>query len=452
MSLNMNTLNIALPTLAREFDASASQASWLLLSYMLTTCALLVAAGRVTDIVGQRPMYLWGLGVFIVSGFCCGFAPNIEILISLRVVQAAAAAVLLANGATLIHEAFPAARLSHALGFYTASFSVANLIGPTVGGLVVEIGGWQWVFWFSIPVAIPAFIWGVWKLKARPRAEKRPSLDGTGNAVLLIILVLATYGISRGSDVGWTDWTIIGPLVIAAALVPALVAIEHRARNPILNADILRNNGVASIYVAGFLNGAARFPIIVVMGLYFQAVLQQDTVTAALHLLPMPIGMITTAILLGQLAKRFTPRPLATAGSLIGFLGLIIVFISTVTHVLWLMVPGLFIIGAGTGVFMGSNTTALLMALPEHSIGVGNAVRLMLQNVGNLLSMAVALALIAGLLPKEQRSAVMQADASALGDAAATDLAPGFTVALVFMLALSVFGALSCLRGQRLAR
>ena len=449
MSLNMNTLNIALPTLAREFDASPSQASWLLLSYMLTTCALVVAAGRITDIVGQRPMYLWGLGIFIVSGFACGLAPTIDVLIGLRVIQAGAAAVLLANGATLIHEAFPAAKLSHALGFYTASFSVANLIGPTLGGIVVEIGGWQWVFWFSLPVAVPAFIWGVLKLRVPDRAPERPSLDGAGNTILLVILVLATYGISRGSDVGWGDWTIFGPIVIALVLVPVLVVTERRASNPILDAAIIRSNGVGSIYMAGFLNGAARFPVIVVLGLYFQAVLEQDTVTAALHLLPMPIGMILTSTMLGQLAKRFSPRPLATAGSLIGFVGLILIFVSMVTTSLWLMIPGLLIIGAGTGVFMGSNTTALLVALPEKSIGVGNAVRLMLQNVGNLLSTAVALALIAGVLPVEQRAAVMQADSSALSDGAAADLAPGFTAALVFMLVLSVFGAASCIRGQR---
>lgn len=451
ISLNMSTLNIALPTLARQFNASPSEASWLLLAFMVTNCALLIPFGRITDIVGQRPMYLWGLGVFIVAGFLCGLAPNVEMLIALRAVQAAASAVLLANGATLIHEAMPPAKLSHALGFYTASFSVAALIGPTLGGLVAEVGGWRWVFWFSIPLSVPAFFWGLWKMRGRSRRAERPALDVTGNAILLVILVFATYAISRGADVGWGSPGILIPGALALVLVPVLVLVERRAAEPILNAEVLVGNGVGSIYLAGFLNGAARFPVVVVMGLYFQAVLEQSVVTAAVHLLPVPIGMIATATMLGQFAKRFDPRTLATAGSVVGLLGLVGVLVAAL-RVDALTLPSLFITGAGTGIFMGSNTTALLTALPEHSIGVGNAVRLMLQNVGNLLSVAISLALIAGVLPRSQRDAVMQADASALDGGAAAELAPGFTAALAFLVGLSVLGVISCISGWRTAR
>lgn len=451
ISLNMNTLNIALPTLARQFQATPSEASWLLLAFMVTNCALLIPFGRITDIVGQRPMYLWGLGVFIVSGFLCGLAPNVEVLIGLRALQAAASAVLLANGATLIHEAIVPSRLSQALGFYTASFSVAALVGPTVGGLVAEVGGWRWIFWFSLPLSVPAFFWGLWKLRGRPRRAERPALDVTGNAVVLVILGLATYAISRGADVGWGSPTIVIPAVIAVVLVPVLVAVERRASEPILSTEVLVANGVGPIYLAGFLNGAARFPVVIVMGLYFQAVLEQSVVVAAVHLLPVPIGMIATATLLGQFAKRFSPRTLATTGSIVGLIGLIGVLVAALGAD-GLLLPSLFVTGAGTGIFMGSNTTALLLALPEHSIGVGNAVRLMLQNVGNLLSVAVSLALIAGVLPRSQRDAVMQADASALDGGAAADLAPGFTAALAFLVGLSVLGVLSCISGWRTAR
>ncbi|WP_153504044.1 MFS transporter [Cumulibacter manganitolerans] len=451
MSLNMNTLNIALPILTRHFDASPTAASWLLLSYMVTNCALLVPFGRLADSLGQRRVYLWGLGTFIIAGFLCGLAPDIETLIALRALQAVGSAALLANGATLIHDAFPASRLSNAMGFYTASFSVAALIGPTLGGFIAELGGWQWVFWFSLPLAVPAFLWGVRQIAGRPPAQTRASLDGAGNGVLMTILILATFGISRASDLGWTHPLIIWTLAVSVALVPALVAIERRATNPILNAEVLRSNGVASIYTAGFLNGAARFPIVIVMGLYFQAVQGHSAAVAGLYLLPVPAGMISTAMLLGRFAKRYDPRLLATVGSLIGMVGLGIVLASSLLQHDALLLGGLTLTGAGTGVFMGSNTTALLTALPEQAIGVGNAVRLMLQNVGNLLSVAVSLALIAGVLPREKRSVVMQADADGVAGVTPAELAPGFHAALVFLLALSLFGVLSCARGQRLA-
>lgn len=364
-------------------------------------------------------------------------------------IQAGASAILMTNGATLIHEAFPAVRLSKAMGLYTASFSVASLVGPTVGGLVAQVGGWRWVFWFNLPVAIVGLAWGFLKLSGRERATKRPSLDASGNALLIIILVAAVYAISLVSDRGWSDPSVIIAALIAIGMSPVLIAAERRAANPVLSSAILRSNGAGSIYLAGFLNGAARFPVVVVIGLYFQVVLGEPASVAGALLLPVPIGMILTASMLGQFSKRLPPRPLATIGSAVGLVGMIGVLAAMMMHNQLLMGVALFLTGTGTGVFMGSNTTALLIALPEKSIGVGNAVRLMVSNVGNLLSVAVALAAITGAVPAQLRDSVLSASAESLSPETEPLLAVGFLISASVLVALSAASVLVCIQGQR---
>lgn len=445
MALNMSSLNMALPALSRHFDATAVEGSWLLLSYMVTSTACLLLFGRLTDIVGQRRLYLVGLTTFTVANFACGFAPTVEVLIALRVVASVGGAILLTNGATLVHEAFPKHLMGHAMGLYSASFSVANLVGPTVGGMIVELGGWRWVFWFSVPLCLVGLLWGHRSLRARPRAAEPSGVDGTGNALILVILLLLTSSISLANDLGWTHVFVWGSLLVSAGLVPALVLVERRTKDPVLDFSILRHNGVASVHLAGFFNGAARAPIVTLMSLYYQSVLSSGPVRAGVQLLPLPIASILSAALMGRLSHRYGPRALATLGSFLGLVGTIVLSVALAVGQTWLLYVALALVGSGSGLFIGSNATALLDSVPGDRMGTGNALRLMLQNTGNVISLALALTIVTGVLPADLRDAVL----SATTPASQTDvIVNGFEWAIGYMCLMSAIGLYVCRRSQ----
>src|SRR5262249_28401801 len=168
--LNNSSITIALPTIVRHFDASAVQAQWILLSFILTNTVLMVVFGRVADIVGRREMYLTGVGLFTVMSIVAGSAPTAGVLIACRVLQAAAGAMLIANAAALVTAAFPRRLLGQGMGLYVASFSLAQLIGPSVGGLITAGIGWRWTFWLNVPLGVASLLWGLRALRRIPRS------------------------------------------------------------------------------------------------------------------------------------------------------------------------------------------------------------------------------------------------------------------------------------------
>src|SRR5699024_3726351 len=155
-----SALNVALPTIVRDLDASASAANWTLLGFMLTETVLLVVFGRIADMIGRRAMYLTGVAAFGLASVLCGFAPTAWFLVAFRLLQATGVAMLLSNSGAIVTTVFPRHRLGEGMGIYLASFSIAQLIGPTLGGVLTEYAGWRWIFWFNAPACALCLIWG----------------------------------------------------------------------------------------------------------------------------------------------------------------------------------------------------------------------------------------------------------------------------------------------------
>lgn len=158
-ALGSSSLNVALPEVVRHFHAGTAAASWMLLSFMLANTVLMVVFGRLADLFGRRTLYLCGLATYTGASLLLGFAPGAWWLVGLRVAQAAGGAMLLTNSAAILTDAFPRGHLGRGMGVYIASFSVAQLIGPTLGGFLTHRFGWQWVFWFNVPLGLMCLAW-----------------------------------------------------------------------------------------------------------------------------------------------------------------------------------------------------------------------------------------------------------------------------------------------------
>ncbi|MFE6646908.1 MFS transporter [Nocardioides sp. NPDC057772] len=436
MALNASSLNVALPTLTREFGASSVEGSWLLLSYMVANTACLLLFGRLSDAWGQRSLYLGGLVLFSLASLLAGFAPNVEVLIGLRVIAAIGGAVLIGNGATLIHQAFPRSSLGGAMGLYAASFPTASLVGPTLGGLIVDHIGWQWVFWFNVPVCLVALAAGQMLLPRTGSGRRTVGLDLPGNLVIMVGVVMLTLGITSLTDLGWLHPLVVGCILGALFLVPVLLLVERHAAAPVVDVAVLRR--VGKLFVAGFFTGAGRFPLVVLASLYFQSVVGVAPGTAGMMLLPMPVGMILGSLTLGWLSRRWTPHQIMSGGSVVGTCGVALVALAIHLEMIWLVMATLAIVGLATGLFIGTNATVLLERAPEEALGVVNATRLMLQNTGNVISLAIALTLLTALLPPGLGDAVLAARVPADG---VGEVNAAFTLVCLFLLALGAVGA-----------
>src|SRR5262249_29383355 len=193
-----------------HLDATAVQAQWILLSFMLTNTVLMVVFGRVADIVGRREMYLTGVALFTVMSVIAGFSPTADVLIACRALQAAAGAMLIANSGALVTAAFPRRLLGQGLGLYVASFSLAQLIGPSVGGLIASGAGWRWTFWFNVPLGAICLLWGLRALRRIPRSGEALRLDIAGSLLVLVGLGSLLVGVSGVGVVGWDRPGVLG--------------------------------------------------------------------------------------------------------------------------------------------------------------------------------------------------------------------------------------------------
>lgn len=450
-SLNASALNTALPAISAHFDASASATSWVLLSYLLVGTASTLVWGRCADLFGRRAMYLTGLAIYTTASLALGFAPTVQVLLAERVVQAAASAMLLTNSAAIVSAAFPQRLLSTGMGIYLSSFSMAALVGPTLGGALVTVWGWRWVFWFNVPVGLLCLAWGSIVLRRTPGAGGRRNLDLRGNSLFAAAIVGLLLALSEVGLAGWTSPVVLIGVATFALLLPLFILVEQRVDSPVLDLQLLTDRSFAVGNAAAFLNVLARSSVVLVVALYFQAVRGDSALRAGVAVLPLSAAVVVGSLSVGRLSRRVSPHVLAAGGSAIATVGLALLLLTVGSRVdYWLILPGVVLVGLGSGIFMPSNVTAILDGTPLDRLGSSNAVRLVLQNTAMVMGSAISLTLLAAPLPAAQRAAVFTGGLTGVDPHTAGALVRGYRATYLFMVLVSVGGtALSIVSSRR---
>ena len=359
MSMSGSMLNIAVPGVSRHFAASPTATSWIVLSAMVSQTCLTITFGRLSDMVGKRAMFLSGLALFTLSALLLGFSPNVGVLIALRAAQAAGVAMLLCNNAALIASTFPAHRVGPSMGIYMSSFSIAQLAGPAVGGMVQSALGWRWVFWINVPLGAAAMAWAVFSLPPLPAGDRsRRSLDVAGNLLVFASLILLLVGLS---DVQQRPVRAITEMVIGLVLLGILVLVESRVSQPIVAIDLFRRRSFTWANLTAFLMVMPRFAVVIAIGLYFQAVDGDSAFVAGVKVMPLAVGVFAGSLLASRCSQWLGIYVTAAAGSAV--MGL------SVAMFLLLMGPGasygaviapLLVMGLGAGVALPSNSLVII--------------------------------------------------------------------------------------------
>ncbi|GAA0450698.1 MFS transporter [Streptomyces olivaceiscleroticus] len=451
-ALGSSALNVALPEVVRHFHAGATVGNWMLLCYMLTNTVLMVAFGRLADMFGRSRLYLGGLLTYTVASLLLGLAPHAGVLIALQAVQAAGGAMLLANSAALLTDAFPERHLARGMGVYIASFSVAQLLGPTLGGFLADRFGWQWVFWYNVPVGVVCLVWGALVLRRVAPAGKERGIDIQGNVLLLLCLGSLLFGLSQAGDRGWGDPVVLTGVLAFGALLPVFLLVERRSAHPVVDLRLFRDPAVAYSLLASFLNTVSRMCVVLLVALFYQSVHGADPVSAGARVLPLPLAAMIASATSGLLQARLQARTVAALGACVCTAGLVtLLLVLSTTAAYPPIAAALALIGLGSGLFMPSNATALMHGLPSWRIGVVNGLRLTVQNCGVVMSAALALTLITGPVPHDLRRHVLDGTLSHVAPSAVRELLDGYHLALSVLAAVSLLSVAAAL-GARARR
>jgi len=398
-TINSGTLIIALPDLERSLGTSLLQLVWVILAYMIASTVLVLTAGRLSDLFGRKRAYVGGFVVFALASLGAGFSASGTELILWRIVQGVGGAFLFANSGALVTDAFPKEQLGVAMGTNTMVAAVGLVLGPVLGGALVELS-WHWVFWFNVPFALAGALWGALVLRELAKRDSVRGLDLLGTSTFIAGLTGLVLGISRGGLSGWNDPIVVAGLAAAVVLLPLFVLIEHRAKAPMLDLTIFEDRLFAAATAAAFINGLSRFALMFVFVFYFQGAQGDDPILAGIKLAPMAVGMLVSSPLAGLAADRRGSRALAAWGMLVTAAALALMMTLQPDSSYWLVSVLLFAVGVGSGLFNSPNTAAMMGAVAPNRRGIAAGARTMLQNTGAVVSIAFVMAIVTAAVPK----------------------------------------------------
>jgi len=391
-------VSVATPAILRGLRTDVNSVIWVTSAYLLAYATPLLITGRLGDRYGPKNLYLVGLTVFTAASLWCGLTGTITGLIIARVVQGLGASMLTPQTMAVITRTFPAASRGQAMALWGATAGVAILVGPVVGGLLVDGPGWEWIFFINVPVGVVAFV-----LAARlvPRLETHSHrFDWLGVALSAVGMFLLVFGVQEGETYDWG--TISGfvsvPLLIAAGVLVLGIFVWWQAHNtsePLLPLQLFgdRNFSLANVAITtiGFSITAMAFPFM----LYAQAVRGLSPTSAALLLAPMAVISGGLAPVAGRMSDRVHPRGITAVG--IGLTSASLLWLALVMHpatATWLLLLPMALMGVGNAFMWGPLGATATRNLPLSSAGAGSGVYNTTRQVGAVLGSAAIAAVI----------------------------------------------------------
>ncbi|MGH2550690.1 MAG: MFS transporter, partial [Thermomicrobiales bacterium] len=312
--LDLFIVNVAFPDIQRDFDGSTlSKLSWILNGYAIVYAALLVPAGRMADRIGQKRIFLGGLALFTLASALCAAAPNAEILIVARLVQAAGAAAVTPTSLALVLSAVSAERRGWALGMWTAVGGTGAAAGPTIGGILVSLD-WRWVFLVNLPIGIISILIGVKTLQEHRTDPNGHRPDMLGALLLVFSVAALSLGIVQGPDWGWSSGRIIGSFVIAIVLIGGFIYRSGHHASPIVEPEIVKVPSFAIASVSAFLFMASFSVMLLGLVQYMTDVWHYSPLRTGLAISPGPL-------MVPFVATRLLPRVLKFGAPKVAFFG-----------------------------------------------------------------------------------------------------------------------------------
>ena len=395
-SLDGSIVNVALPTIARQLGVGLDGSQWVVSSYLIVISAFILVFGKIADILGRMRVFRWGFLVFGSGSLLCALSRSLPLLIAARSFQAIGAAMYMSSNQAIIATTFPPQERGRALGLLGSTVAIGTMVGPPLGGIMVEFFDWPSLFLINIPISVFAFIAGGILL---PREEKKGSLAGfdlSGTVFFGLFIFGLFYALLRGQERGWTSPSILGSFAGAAIFGLLFIRRERRAADPMIDLSIFRSGLFSLSVFCVLLVFVATFCVNIVQPFYLQDLLGLSPATAGLILLASPLASGFVAPLSGSLSDRIGPEALTVAGLLIEFAALVLMsFLGSGSSPL-LAAACLALFGFGGGVFNSPNTKIIMSQSPPDKLGIAGSINSLARNMGMVSGIAFAVSILYG--------------------------------------------------------
>lgn len=394
-ALDVTIVNIALERIGDGLDAGLDGLQWVVNAYVLAFGALLLTAASVSDLVGRKRIFLTGLATFTIASALCGAAANVEMLAVFRAVQGAGAAMTFAAAPALIAAAYQGKARTTAIGIFTAVTAASGALGPLIGGALVDALDWRWIFYVNVPIGVLVGIAVVVKLAESRDPDRDRRVDLVGAALVTTGLFSANYALLNGPDDGWTSGWVLTAAAAAAVLLAGFV-LSQRRRGGMVDLGLFRQRAFTGAVVLSFLARFAGMGLLPFLLLWFQGLLGHSPFQAGLRLLPMSLTIIVVAALSGGLREKLDPAVLIAAGFAAYAVGFLLVARVDANDSWTVALPGLVLIGVGSGLVLPPLLDIAVGAVPVRRAGMATGVANSFFPLGTAAGVAVSGAFFSG--------------------------------------------------------
>lgn len=450
------SVGIALPTIAEDFQVSLNTIQWVVLAETLTISIFLLPMGRLSDIIGRKPMYLCGLVLF---GFMSLFAGSIPSLVSqftqqramlfmipIRVLQGLGASMTQATGMAMVASIFKDSERGKGLGAHGAVIGTGGVIGPILGGVLVTLAGWKWVFWINVPLCALAFITTFLVLDSslfKGTGSRNNNYDWIGALLSSALLLTFLLTLSNGSHFGWASPKIISGFFLFICLVFSFIWWESKTGSPLLELSLFKHKLFSWSITANYLSflGVSSFRFIIPF--YLQSALKLNPAQVGMMLVPNAISRIIFGPTIGILSDKYDRRIFTFVGLVIASTGLLMMgLMSAVSSIIFIVVC-IVIFSTGSGIFLSPNSAAIFSSGPSDKHGVIAALVNLSRNSGNATGIALSSAIISAVLISNNHQVSVETILNAATSSnLVTSFITGMKFVFMFMGVLQIISAL----------
>ena len=387
----ISSVNVALPSIQKEFNADAVQLSWIATSLLLAVAVTLVPAGRIADIHGRKRIFTWGLVLYTLASLVAAFANSIEMLIFCRIFQGIGSAMFLTTGMAIITSIFPPKKRGKAIGIYVSAVYIGLSMGPLVGGILTQNIGWRSLFVIVLPMGAISILITLKYLKGEWADARGEPLDVTGSILYGIAILALVYGASL-----LPSKTALYLMAAGAFCMGVFVWQELRERYPVVDVRLFTRNRLFTFSsLAAMIHYAATFAITFLISLYLQYIKGLSPQAAGMIIVAQPIMMATFSPLAGKWSDHIEPRKIASFGMALTALGLfLLAWIGNDTGLVYIT-STLLLLGFGFALFSSPNMNAIMSSVEKRYLGIASGTVATMRLIGQMGSMAIAMVMFA---------------------------------------------------------
>jgi len=392
-TLDSSIVNVALPVMAKSLGVTSGGIQLVVTSYLIVISAAILVFGRLGDMLGKTKVFKFGIAIFTIGSLFCGITSSLSVLIIARVIQAIGAAATMANSQGIITGVFPANERGRALGITGTFVALGAMVGPALGGFIVDASSWEYIFLINIPIGIITLFYG---LKILPKAHKteKVKLDGLGAILFAFAIIPLFVALGKGQEIGFTQPTILLAFLIATVSFIAFIIVEKKLKNPLLQLQIFENKLFSLSIFCGFISFVSIFCSIIIQPFYLQDVLKYSPAFTGLILIISPLVLSVVAPLSGHLSDKIGSEILTFIGLVVTSLGLLLMSTLNEQTSLISMVFFIVVMSIGNGLFQSPNNSLIMSTVSRDKLGIAGSINGLVRNLGMVCGIALSTTLL----------------------------------------------------------